>query len=310
MTRDGMVQTALRIKRQAVLAAPWRIEGEDTERVRFIRANLQNMQGSAETVLEAAMAAFADGWSLQEKVLTYRDSRWWLERMEPKDPARFGLEVDRYGEIERLKLYLPGEQERELDPERFVVYSHATAFGDPRGTSDLVAAYPHWRAKRSLHKAWQLHLEKFAMPTVLGKYERGLPEDERRSILAALRDLQDNSAIVYPSEIDVQSLTVPSTASQGFQEAIEFHNREIARAVLGQTLTTDEGRRVGSLALGKVHLQVLLLQVEALRKLLADRVMTEQVIRPLVELNFGPGEVPRFVFEPADMAAFRTGQLG
>ena len=92
-------------------------------------------------------------------------------------------------------------------------------------------------------------------------------------------------------------------------EAIEFHNREIARSILGQTLTTDEGRRVGSLALGKVHLQVLILQLEAIRRDLADRVMTEQVIRPLIELNFGPENIPRFEFDPVPVEAFRSGRL-
>ncbi|MFX8938131.1 hypothetical protein ABTN00_21005, partial [Acinetobacter baumannii] len=69
------------------------------------------------------------------------------------------------------------------------------------------------------------------------------------------------------------------------------------------------GRRVGSLALGKVHLQVLLLQLEAVRRELADTVMTEQVIRPLVELNFGPGNVPRFNFDPATTDVFATGRM-
>lgn len=67
---------------------------------------------------------------------------------------------------------------------------------------------------------------------------------------------------------------------------------------------------MGSLALGKVHLQVLLLQVAAVRAELADRVMTEQVIRPLVELNFGPGQIPRFEFEPTPLEAFVRGSVG
>lgn len=92
-------------------------------------------------------------------------------------------------------------------------------------------------------------------------------------------------------------------------EAVEFHNREMVRSILGQTLTTDEGKRVGSLALGKVHLQVLLLQLEAVRRELADTVMTEQVIRPLVELNFGKAELPRFEFEPTLLSAFASGDI-
>ena len=83
----------------------------------------------------------------------------------------------------------------------------------------------------------------------------------------------------------------------------------MARAILGQTLTTDEGRRVGSMALGKVHLQVLVMQLDGLRKQLADEVMTEQVIRPLVQLNLGDAPIPKFVFESAKASAFANGTI-
>jgi phage gp29-like protein len=173
----------------------------------------------------------------------------------------------------------------------------------------LEAAHVHWRAKSNLLEAWRIHLERYASPTVLGRYQRGLSPDEQASMLAKLEDVSRHSAIVFPQEIEIGTLGGDRGPSLGFQEAIEFHNREIARSILGQTLTTDEGRRVGSLALGKVHLQVLLLQISALRRELADTVMTEQIIRPLIELNFGPGPIPRFEFEETRLEAFATGRL-
>jgi phage gp29-like protein len=147
------------------------------------------------------------------------------------------------------------------------------------------------------------------MPTVMGKFSRGLPSEEHTAMLAALQDLHRATAIMHPSDIDVSLIGGGKEASAGFMEALDFHNREIARAVLGQTLATDEGRRVGSLAMGRVHLQVLILQLEALRRELADVVMTEQVIRPLVEMNFGPVPIPRFEFEPTMLSAFTTGSM-
>jgi phage gp29-like protein len=127
--------------------------------------------------------------------------------------------------------------------------------------------------------------------------------------LAALEELHQNTAILFPKEIEIDTLAGQREQSTGFIDALDFHNREIARSILGQTLTTDEGRRVGSLALGKVHLQVLLLQLEGLRKDLADVVMTEQVIRPMIELNFDPEKLPRFEFEPVPLSAFSTGEV-
>ena len=52
-----------------------------------------------------------------------------------------------------------------------------------------------------------------------------------------------------------------------------------------------------------------LLQLSALRKILADQVMTEQVIRPLVELNFGADVVPTFQFDEQPIEAFVSGRI-
>jgi phage gp29-like protein len=314
MERDAMVQTALTIKRLTVMSGTWRVarssDSADARRNEaFVREAFERMEGSPLTILNGAMDAFAKGWSAQEMVYEESGGRIWLRASRPKDPSLFGLEIDAYGRVGGLVLRLPGEAERTLPSEKFVLYVHRGGYGRPKGRSDLEAAYPHWQAKERLLAAWRFHLERFASPTVLGRFARGLPSDEQSALLGALQRLSDSTAILYPSEIEIDTLGGDREASAGFQEAIEYHNREIARAILGQTLTTDEGRRVGSLALGKVHLQVLLLQAEAIRRELADVVMTEQVIRPLVEMNFGPGSIPRFEFERVELEVFRSGRL-
>lgn len=311
MQRDAMIHTSLNVKRGGVLAAPYRIEsdGVPAERVRFVEQAFDRMEGSPLTVLDAAMDAFAKGWSVQEIVLESDSRGIWIRSIRPKDPAMFGLDVDAYGKLAGLRLVVPGEPDRSMPLRRFVVWSHREGYRHPRGRSDLEAAYPHWSAKQSLLAAWKLHLERFAMPTVLGRYERGLSAEEQSVLSGALENLSRNVSILYPSEVEISTLGGQRETSAGFMDAIEFHNREMARAILGQTLTTDEGRRVGSLALGRVHLQVLLLQLESLRRELADRVMTEQIIRPLVELNFGPGPIPRFAFDSVPLDAFSSGKL-
>jgi phage gp29-like protein len=329
MQRDAMIQTALSVKRQGVLAAKFRVEpASDSAGARrnaeFVEENFARMEGSPATILDQAMDAFGKGWSVQESIYEAAGSQVWLKEVRAKDPATFGLRVDSFGRVLGLELdarlassagaphplpLSPQAGRGELPRDKFVIYANRGGYGRTKGRSDLDAAYPHWVAKTKLLEAWRLHLERFASPTVLGKYQRGLPPDEASSLLGPLEGLSKRTAIVYPSEIEIGTLGVSKEFSTGFMDAVEFHNREIARSILGQTLTTDEGRRVGSLALGKVHLQVLLLQLQALRKDLADRVMTEQVIRPLVELNFGPEEVPVFRFEEVPLEAFSSGAV-
>lgn len=326
MQRDSMVQTVLSVKRQGVLAARFRIVAANDSaaarrNAKFVEENLDRMDGSATSILSQAMDAFAKGWSVQEMIFEPLGGALLLKAVRAKNPANFGLKLDEFGHIQGLTLQQSlapfartgrtglGEDGRALPRWKFVIYANRSAYGKPKGVSDLDAAHPHWKAKTALLEAWRLHLEKFASPVVLGKYERGLPPEEAASLLAALDGLSRRNAIVFPNEIEVGTLGSGRESNTGFMDAIEFHNREIARSVLGQTLTTDEGRRVGSLALGKVHLQVLLLQLQALRRELADAVITEQIFRPLVELNFGPGDVPRFEFEDVSLDAFVAGSL-
>ena len=314
MEADSMIQTALTLKKLGVLASEGKVTpSSDSPSARrnaeFIEQSFERMDGSVQTILESAMDAFARGWSIQEAVYQFEDGMWWLQSTRPKDPSTFGIDINSYGEIEGLRLEVPGEKAVDLPRSKFVVYAHRGGFGRPKGKSDLDAAYPHYVAKSNLLAAWKLHLERFASPTMLASFGTGASSADQDRVLSALNNLSKTTSIVFPKEFDISATNPQTDSSKGFMEAIEFHNREIARSILGQTLTTDEGRRVGSLALGRVHLQVLVLQLEAIRKDLADRVMTEQVIRPLVELNFGPGDIPRFEFPSQPLEAFRTGQL-
>ena len=314
MEQDTMVQTALTVKKLGVLAPQFAIKPADEsdaakQRAEFVSNVFEQMEGSPWSVAYHAMDAFAKGWSVQE--LVWKQAGEWLilEAIRPKDPSMFGVEVDAFGTLTGLTLQVPGEPAIRLPRDKFVVFQNRARYGRTKGRSDLDAAWRHWVMKSQLISAWKQHLERFAMPTHVGRYQRGVPSSEQSALLEALKNLASRSAVTFPNDIAVETIGGDKEASTGVLDAIEFHNREIARAILGQTLTTDEGRRVGSLALGKVHLQVLLIQLESVRREIADLVMTEQVIRPLVEVNFGPGLIPRFVFESMAPTAFVTGVL-
>ncbi|MDH4388822.1 MAG: DUF935 family protein [Fimbriimonas sp.] len=308
MAKDSMIQTSLTIKTLGVLASGWKIVGE-TAQAEFVRQAFSKMQGSVHSILQNAMDAFVHGWSIQEIVYQADGGKWWIQSVHTKDPQYFTIEMDEFENPKSLRLNLPGEAERLLSPDRFVIYRHRPGYGRPYGQSDLEAAMPHYREKKRLMEAWRMHLERFASPTLLAKFGKGATSEDQNAMLRSLEALAKNSAIVFPDEFEISPLGDRNNASQGFMDAIDFHNREITRAIVGQTLTTSEGTRVGSLAMGRVHLQVFLLQLEAIRRDLADTVMNEQVIKPLVALNFGDVEMPVFEFEPTALSVFATGQI-
>ena len=309
MQGDSMIQTALTVKKLGVLATRYTISGDDPDRTTFVEDCFARMEGSVETILMGAMDAFAKGWSVQECLYVPDGDQMRLAAVQPKDPSTFGLELDEFGTMTGLRLEMPGEPAVSLPRGKFIIFRHRSRYGKPKGQSDLDAAYAHFLAKIDLLAAMKTHLETFASFKMLGKFGRSVTEEERDGLFRSLVNLSSGKAVVYPDDIEVTRVGGDRDATAGFIDAIDFHNREIARSILGQTLTTDEGRRLGSLAMGKVHLQVLLLQLASIRKELADTVMNEQVIRPLVELNFGPGPIPRFAFEDTVLDAFAKGAI-
>src|SRR5262249_14340533 len=75
--------------------------------------------------------------------------------------------------------------------------------------------------------------------------------------------------------------------------ALEWHNQQIAVGVLLQTLTSGEGQRSGSMALGRVHFDILLFALECVKQDV-EAAVNAQIVRPLIDHNFDHGLYPHF----------------
>jgi phage gp29-like protein len=115
-----------------------------------------------------------------------------------------------------------------------------------------------------------------------------------------LDKIQQETAIVIPEDVQVELLEAHRGGEAGYLQAIEFHDKQISRAILCQTLMTDEGTRVGSFALAKVHLDVLKMCLRKLKRDLEESVMGEQVIKRLVDYNFNTAAYPTFSLGPLE----------
>lgn len=104
----------------------------------------------------------------------------------------------------------------------------------------------------------------------------------------------------------VQFVEAARAAADGgtYRTMADWCNDEIAKIVLGATLTSGEGRRSGSLALGTVHDAVRQDYVEADARLLAE-VVNATLVRWIVDLNVGEdAPAPRWSLDavpPADL---------
>jgi len=302
MQTDAQVRACLNIKKLSILSRGWQVhpasEGRDDIRAAdFVRWCLEDMRGSVIDTLYDILDAFAKGFSISE--INYKvveegpyQGMIGLDSIKAKDPAGITFETDEY--LNLVALWQGPGRETRLPPDKFLIYSYMPRYELPYGTSDMRAAYKHWWSKDVILRFYNVYLEKYGSPTVLGAYTRGTPKSQQDDLLKVLDRIQQETAMVLPEDIKVELLEAQRGGDSGYLQAVEYHDRQIAKAILGQTLTTDEGMRYGSFALAKVHLDVLRLSLEQIKRDIEETVIQEQLIRRLVDYNFRVGRYPEF----------------
>jgi phage gp29-like protein len=148
-------------------------------------------------------------------------------------------------------------------------------------------------------KDWAAFNEVFGMPLRLGKYDPTASPADREALVRAIRNLGSDAAGVISKATEIEFVEAGSQGGKAnpYQLMAEFCNREMSKAVLGQTLTTDTAGSTGTYGAARVHGQVRRDLVEADCQALATT-LREQLLRPLVGFNFGwDRPVPWFRFK-------------
>ena len=182
---------------------------------------------------------------------------------------------------------------------KFIIHTPHNVSGHPQRGGLLRVTGMLYVAKNVAIKDWMIFAEIFGMPVRIARYGPSATAEEKRELLAMLKSLGANAAGIFSQAVDLQIVEANrGTLGPPYERLIEFINREISKAWLGQTLTTDASGKPGSLAASKIH--------EVVRKdLLADDIRKEaQTLRrdllgPIVRLQFGPdAPVPHFRRKP------------
>jgi phage gp29-like protein len=158
-------------------------------------------------------------------------------------------------------------------------------------------------------KDWAAFNEVFGMPLRLGKYDPMASPADREALIQAIRNLGSDAAGVISKNTEIEFVEATSRLSGNsnpYQVLAEFCNREMSKAILGQTLTTDTTGTTGTYAAARVHSQVRRDLVQADAQALAQT-LREQLLRPLVGFNFGWDKpVPWFRFRYEEEEDLKT----
>ncbi len=184
----------------------------------------------------------------------------------------------------------------ELAPDKFVVHTPQCTSGHPARGGLLRVTALIYLAKNLALKDWMIFAEIFGMPVRIARYEPSASPDEKRELLNMLESLGSNAAGIFSRAVDLQIVEASrGTQSPPYEKLIDFLNREMSKAWLGQTLTTDTTGTRGTFAASSVHEQVRKdVLADDLRK--EARTIRRDILTPLVKFRFGAdAPVPRFV---------------
>lgn len=158
-----------------------------------------------------------------------------------------------------------------------------------RGGLARVVAFS-WLCKAYTLKDWMAFVELYGLPLRLGRYGPGASQKDIATLFRAVANIGTDAAAVIPKFMDIEFVDTKSgTGTQPiFENLARYVDEQVSKAVLGQTMTTDNG---SSMAQAKVHNDVRLDIAQADARSVSAAI-NRDLVTPFVKLNYGADAVP------------------
>lgn len=318
MSRDPQVVASYTLKRNAIVSERWRVtpaseSAEDVEIAQFVQWAMENLLGDKAIGLRPIMSACLYGRSVCEIVYEYvvggqYAGRYKIKKLKPKNIGAIGFSMDKFNNVTSLDISDGLGNQSSVNPQRAVVYSWNGEFDNPYGKPDLCGVYPWWWAKKTFYKYSLVYGDKYASPIPNFKVERKLSSDEEEKLKTAAKNFHISNYFMTPKGVELELLQSSGTGGAYYIQAINtLCDAQIARAILSQTLTTNENSKTGTFSQAQVHQDTLGKVLEEIRNDIEKNVVSEQLIRRLVDINYpNVSNYPKFRFEvssPESLAA-------
>ncbi len=318
MRIDEQVKAALSTKKYFAISTGYEIippvyDGTDgsiskeiTESVKF---NLQELDGTFETVILNILTAMDFGFSCSEVSYRYIDygpfkGQVGLSSVKTRDPEHITFETDIHGNLLPMGVLQNGTA---MPANRFIVYSYGEEFNNYYGTSDLRAAHKAWFCKENLLKFAVIALQRYGEPIAVARTEKTLTPEERTRLETIFTNLQSRTLILIPNWIELTFNAPSPHTSEAFLPILNKLDTWIRIAImLPGLLGMSAESGVGSFARADQEMDVFLAVLEQLRRDVAAKI-NDRIIKPLCDYNYNVegGRYPQFAFRPINVELLR-----
>lgn len=250
-------------------------------------------------VIQSLQDALGKSYSVVEPIWEYEAGALRPVVYKHRDPRFF--EYDVVGRDELCMLLPTGQPGEPLAAPYFIRHEPKSRAGIPirRGLARS-AAWAYVMQSFALQD-WSAFCEIYGIPFRLGRYHTSASDQDKMTLLRAVRNISNDAAAIVPDGMDIQFHETNGNRGEAvFGNFIDYLDRKVSLAVLGQTMTADVSQQGGSLAQAKVHENV---RADILRADARQTAATinRDLIRPLVAMNFGPQDVyPQLMMDIAE----------
>lgn len=293
---DSEAMSSFQQRRLAVVSRPWEVEaGDDSAEAKAAADHLRDQlkQLPWDRICDKMLFGLWYGYGVGEAIFAIGDDgKYKLTNIIVPDRKWFAFTNS--GELRMRSIETPeGEI---VPPNKFWAYrcgaSHDFA---PYGVG--LAHWCYWPVyfKRNIVQFWTVYLEKFGMPTTLGKYPSGGGDQVRDNILEAAKAASGDRAVAIPDNTTIEQLAAGRQSNDSYAQFCDQMDDYLRRVILGQTGTSkSEAQGLGG-SQSEVMKDVRDELVSADSDLLHES-FNQTISKWLTEWNFGPGVAPPRVY--------------
>ncbi len=293
--RDAHYGSVLRTRKLAVSGLDVTVESasddaRDIALADAIREQITRIDDSGNVTAAAGFSDMVDdlldalgkGFSVVEMV--WQRGQIWQPKFVWRDPHFFMWDRDTGSEL-RLLDEVDIVNGVALDKHKFIVHIPKIKSGltSRSGLARLSAI--SYMCKAWTMKDWMAFADVFGLPLRVGKYGRGATDDEIDTLVTAISNIASDAGAVIPESMKIEFVQASTTGGGTgiFKELAEYLDRQVSKAVLGQTMTSDDG---SSQAQANVHNEVRLDIVKSDAKQLSST-LNRHFVKSFIDLNYG-----------------------
>ena len=238
---DDEVKSAFTQRQDAVISREWKVEPGGDKPIDIEAADAMSellKSVGFDRVTKLMHYGVFYGYAVAELIYGIKDNLYWINDIKVRDRRRF-----RFTPTGELRLLTQNNMHEGIACQTPYFWHYATGADhddEPYGLG--LAHWLYWPSffKRNDIKFWLIFLEKFGMPTAVGKYGTGATTEQKRDLLSLTRAIQTDSGIIMPDGMNLELLQIARSGAGDYKAFYDSMNEAIRRVTVGQ-ITSSGG---------------------------------------------------------------------